>query len=180
MYSWLVFFTSLTLLRHNHYWGSAFVFLPPCLLIPAAFAMKSSRVFCFVLRIVAFDIAACFHRIQSRTYLFIFLQNKTKENQSNAARSLPVIEIVCVLGCALLSSSTLCRHVGTISAALLFCSIFLFCFPPYFLWSLVQFHFLLPPVSIVFEPGLLLFQPWAKEKKINQASTPGHCQLLSC
>ena len=117
----------------------SFCFPPSCLVIPAAFAMKSWRLFfCFALW--RFDFAAYFHCLQSRTS-FVSTLSKTKENQSIAhSRSLPITEIW-ILGCFLLSLSTLLRHIVIISAALSFCSIFFSCSPPYFLWSLDQFPF---------------------------------------
>ena len=45
-------------------------------------------------------------------------------------------------------------------------------------YSRDEFSFILPPLSIVLNPRLHLFRPWAKQKKINQAPTPGRCQHL--
>ena len=99
------------------------------------------------------------------------LDGKTKENNSSAhARSLPEIEFVCIMGCSLLSCSTLLRHIAIICAAILLhmlvsrgiCSEvlrFLLLFR-----ALVLCYF--RPFSIVLEPRILSFQPWAKQKKI--------------
>ena len=40
-------------------------------------------------------------------------------------------------------------------------------------------HLILRPVSIVFNPWILSFRPWAKQKKINHARTPGDLLISS-
>ena len=89
----------------------------------------------------ASDIASRLYCLRSSTS-FVSTLSKTKENHSSAhARSLPATEFVCIMGCSLLSCSTLLRHIVIISAALLFCLVFFFCFPRYLLWSLAQSPF---------------------------------------
>ena len=80
-------------------------------------------------------------------------------------------EFLWILRCSLLSCSTLLRYS-------------LFPFPPLLFPALFsvdshgEFSFVLPPLSVVVNPRLHLFQLWAKQKKSNQAPTPGRCQNL--
>ena len=72
----------------------------------------------------AFDIAARLYCLRSSTS-FVSTLSKTKENHSSAhARSLPATEFVCIMGCSLLSCSTLLRHIALFPRRL--------CFAPYF------------------------------------------------
>ena len=91
-------------------------------------------------------------------------------------------DILCILRCSLLSCSTLLRHIHyfRLPPLLFSCpsfdsrSISLHVFD-----SRSKFSFVLPPLTIVLNPRLHLFRPWAKQKKINQARRPGRCQHLN-
>ena len=96
----------------------------------------SSPVFFFVTPGGAFDIAARLYCLRPSTS-FVSILDKTKENHCAHTRSLAATEFICIMGCSLLSCSTL-RHIAIISAALLSCSITFFCFPRYLLWSIAQ------------------------------------------
>ena len=138
----------------QHYCAIFTIFLLPPALFSCPLVLWFPQhffVYLWFTRRVFFCISASYHSPKSMTS-FVSTLGKTKENQTSAQSwSLPAPEIVCILGSLLCCSTSLLRHIDIIAARF-----------------------------IVFDPRLPLFQPWSKQKKINQALTPGHCQLLSC
>ena len=145
--------------------------------------LLSLRQLFFVSPGVASDIAARLYLRSSRLLLFSLEQNKRKSLKR--PRPVAASNWICFY-CRLFSFvllNIIIRHIAIISAALLFCSIFFFCSPRYLLWTLARLLLFravdrwslccFRPFSIALEPRILLFQPWAKQKKSLKAPMSG-------